>query len=284
VQTTVSLADAARQITAGSFEGNPKWLTLNRNQDVLNYAAQQASVNNPDLFNNACSVMPVIAYLSDHKAETLDRVVAAAEAFAREHDTKDRVFLLAAGSAGIEAATNIVVRRAWYQMLVYVYVAVIVLCFVTFRSWRAVVVAVVPLMITSILCEALMVALGMGVKVATLPVIALGVGIGVDYALYLLSVQLAQQRKGLPLTEAYRNAVQFTGKVVALVGITLAAGVITWAWSPIKFQADMGILLTFMFLWNMIGALVLIPALSYFLLRKQSVVEDRRLAARAATT
>ena len=76
VQTTVSLADAVRQITAGSFEGNPKWLTLNRNQDVLNYAAQQASVNNPDLFNTECSVMPVIAYLADHKAETLDRVVA----------------------------------------------------------------------------------------------------------------------------------------------------------------------------------------------------------------
>jgi predicted RND superfamily exporter protein len=111
-----------------------------------------------------------------------------------------------------------------------------------------------------------MVALGIGVKVATLPVIALGVGIGVDYALYLLSVQLAQQRAGVPLKEAYKRAVQFTGKVVALVGITLAAGVITWAFSPIKFQADMGILLTFMFVWNMIGALVLIPALSHFLL------------------
>ena len=266
VQTTVSLADAARQITAGSFEGNPKWLTINRNQDVLNYAAQQASVNNPDLFNTECSVMPVIAYLADHRAETLSRVVETAAEFARTHDDKDRTFLLAAGSAGIEAATNIVVERANRTMLLYVYAAVIVLCLITFRSWRAVVVAVVPLAVTSILCEALMVVLGIGVKVATLPVIALGVGIGVDYALYLLSVQLAQQRAGLPLTEAYRNAVQFTGKVVALVGVTLAAGVITWAFSPIKFQADMGILLTFMFLWNMLGALVLIPALSYFLL------------------
>ena len=108
--------------------------------------------------------------------------------------------------------------------------------------------------------------LGIGVKVATLPVVALGVGIGVDYALYLLSVQLAQQRMGYSLGEAYQRSVAFTGKVVALVGVTLAAGVITWAWSPIKFQADMGILLTFMFLWNMIGALVLIPALSYYLL------------------
>ncbi|WP_044872735.1 MMPL family transporter [Pseudomonas sp. LFM046] len=268
VQTTVSLVNAVRQITAGSYEGNPKWLTIARNQNVLNYGAQQASVNNPELFNNDCSMMPVVAYLTDHKAETLDHVVKVAEGFAREHSTEDRQFMLAAGSAGIEAATNIVVREANRTMLLYVYGAVILLCFITFRSWRAVVVAVVPLMLTSILCEALMVWLGMGVKVATLPVIALGVGIGVDYALYLLSVQLAQQRAGLSLGVAYRNAVAFTGKVVALVGITLAAGVVTWAWSPIKFQADMGILLTFMFIWNMVGALVLIPALSHFLLKK----------------
>ncbi|MBI3523908.1 MAG: MMPL family transporter [Betaproteobacteria bacterium] len=271
VQTTVSLADSARQITSGSFEGSPKWLTISRNQDVLNYAAQQASVNNPDLFNTECSVMPVIAYLGDHKAETLEQVVRASELFAEQHNTAERQFLLAAGSAGIEAATNIVVKRAWAQMLVLVYVAVIALCFVTFRSWRAVVVAVTPLMITSILCEALMVVLGIGVKVATLPVIALGVGIGVDYALYLLSVQLAQQRRGLSLAEAYMKAVRFTGKVVALVGVTLAAGVITWAWSPIKFQADMGILLAFMFVWNMVGALFLTPALSHFLLKEAPV-------------
>lgn len=268
VQATAALTNAVRQITAGSNEGSPKWLTIARNQDVLNYGAQQASVNNPDLFNADCSVMPVIAYLSDHRAETLDRVVAAADGFAQAHSTPDRQFLLAAGSAGIEAATNIVVRKAWVQMLLLVYAAVILLCFITFRSWRAVVVAVVPLVITSVLCEALMVALGIGVKVATLPVIALGVGIGVDYALYLLSVQLAQQRQGVPLAQAYKKALEFTGRVVVLVGITLAVGVVTWAFSPIKFQADMGILLAFMFLWNMVGAVVLIPALSRVLLRK----------------
>ncbi|WCM48610.1 MMPL family transporter [Pseudomonas sp. WJP1] len=267
VQSTVSLADAVRKITAGSYEGSPKWMSISPNQDVLNYAARTASTSNPELFNNDCSVMPVVAYLSDHKAQTLDQVVQAAQAFATAHSTPDRQFLLAAGSAGIEAATNIVVRKANLTMLLYVYAAVIVLCFITFRSWRAVVVAVVPLVITSILCEALMVLLGMGVKVATLPVIALGVGIGVDYALYLLSIQLARQRAGDTLAQAYRHALRFTGKVVALVGVTLAAGVITWAFSPIKFQADMGILLTFMFLWNMLGALALIPALSHFLLR-----------------
>jgi predicted RND superfamily exporter protein len=272
VNSTVFLGDAVRQITAGSYEGNPKWLTIARNQNVLNYGAQQASVNNPDLFNTDCSVMPVIAYLSDHRAETLDRVVAAAAGFAEAHSTPERQFLLAAGTAGIDAATNIVVREANQAILLYVYAAVIVLCLISFRSWRAVVVAMIPLMMTSILCEALMVLLGIGVKVGTLPVIALGVGIGVDYALYLLSTQLAQQRAGASLADAYRRALQFTGKVVALVGVTLAAGVVTWIWSPIKFQADMGILLTFMFVSNMVGALILIPALSHFLLNNPSGV------------
>ncbi|MFZ3183051.1 MAG: RND transporter [Pseudomonadales bacterium RIFCSPLOWO2_12_59_9] len=266
VQATVSLVNAVRQITAGTYEGNPKFFSIAHNQNVLNYSAQQASVNSPELFNVDCSLMPVIAFLKDHKAETLESVSKVAEDFALEHSSKDRQFLLAAGNAGIEAATNKVVHNANRTMLLYVYIAVCIFCLITFRSWRAMLVAVLPLMLTSILCEALMVMLGIGVKVATLPVIALGVGIGVDYALYLLSIQLQYQRSGMTLAESYKGAVAFTGKVVALVGVTLAAGVITWAWSPIKFQADMGILLTFMFIWNMIGALVLIPALSHFLL------------------
>lgn len=124
-------------------------------------------------------------------------------------------------------------------------------------------------MLTSILCEALMVWLGIGVKVATLPVIALGVGIGVDYALYVMSIVLAEMRRGSSLSHAYYQALQFTGKVVMLTGVTLAIGVGTWIFSPIKFQADMGVLLAFMFVWNMVGALILLPALAYFLLPPQ---------------
>jgi predicted RND superfamily exporter protein len=117
----------------------------------------------------------------------------------------------------------------------------------------------------------------MGVKVATLPVIALGVGIGVDYALYVLSIMLARMKEGNSLSEAYYQALLFTGKVVMLTGFTLAIGVATWAFSPIKFQADMGILLAFMFIWNMLGALLLLPALAHFLLRptvQQKIAPD----------
>jgi predicted RND superfamily exporter protein len=209
--------------------------------------------------------LTLYAFLADHRADTLTRVVESVEAFAAENSSDAGQFLLAAGNAGIEAATNIVVKESSRKMLLWVYGAVIVLCFVTFRSWRAVACAVLPLMLTSILCEALMVGLNIGVKVATLPVIALGVGIGVDYALYVVSIMLARIRAGDDLSRAYYQSLLFTGKVVMLTGITLAVGVSTWAFSPIKFQADMGILLAFMFLLNMIGALVLVPALAHFL-------------------
>ncbi len=275
----MSLADVVKQITAATFEGTAKWYTLSRNQDVLNYGAQQAIQNTPDLTNVECSVMPVIAYLKDHKAATLETVSRTVEKFIADNPVADVELLPAAGIAGIEAAVNQEVREAWLKMLMYIYGTVSILCLIAFRSWRAVLVALLPLALTSVLCEALMVVLGIGVKVATLPVIALGVGIGVDYALYLLSVQLHGQRDGMPLADAYRAALSFTGRIVALVGFTLAAGVITWAWSPIKFQADMGILLAFMFLWNMLGALILIPALSRFLLPTSAV--HKKAAAKA---
>lgn len=271
VQTTVSSATLARHYTAASFEGSPKWITINRDVHVVADALNYVFDSNPEMFNDARSVAPIVVFLNDHRAETLERVVAVVTAFAKAHDAEGRHFLLAAGNAGIEAATNDSVSHANRMMLLYVYSAVVLLCFITFRSWRAVIVAVVPLVVTSIFGEALMVVLGIGVKVATLPVTALGVGIGIDYALYLLTVQLAKQRQGLSLRESYAGAVTFTGKVVALVGVTLATAVMTWAWSPIKFQASMGILLAFMFLWNMLGALILVPSLAAFLMNPDKV-------------
>jgi predicted RND superfamily exporter protein len=263
VEATNSFATLAKRAMAGMSEGNLKWAELLRNQDSINAVITRAP---RDLFNQACDVLSIYVYLKDHKADTLTSVVDAVEAFAQANDTKDVKFLLAAGNAGIEAATNIVVKKANAEMLLLVYAAVTVLAFITFRSWRAVLCAVLPLVLTSILCEALMVFLGIGVKVATLPVIALGVGIGVDYALYVLTVMLASLRAGESLSVAYYRSLLFTGKVVVLTGVTLGIAVVTWVFSPIKFQADMGLLLAFMFIGNMLGALVLLPALAHFLL------------------
>lgn len=273
VESTDTLALLSRRMSAALNEGNPKWYDFVPNQDMLNTITASAPRG---LYDDSCSLLTLYVYLTDHKAATLSRVVQYVEQFAAANNTDEVQFLLAAGTAGIEAATNMVVTDAWRQMNLLVYAIVALLALITFRSWRAVIVAVLPLMLTSILAEALMVVLGMGVKVATLPVIALGVGIGVDYALYILSIMLAQLKAGQPLSMAYYRSLIFTGKVVMLTGITLSIGVATWLASPIKFQADMGALLAFMFLWNMLGALVLVPSLSVFLLKPKRVPVTER--------
>lgn len=278
VEATNSMAALSKISMVGYNEGNLKWYELIPNDAALGGVQTRAP---RELFNQGCSFLSLYVYLKDHKAETLTRVVDETERFIVANKSDGERFMLAAGSAGIDAATNIVVKKAMREMLLWVYGAVILLCFFTFRSWRAVVCAVLPLVVTSILCEALMVWLGMGVKVATLPVIALGVGIGVDYALYVLSVMLARLKAGDTLSDAYHHALQFTGRVVLLTGLTLALAVATWAWSPIRFQADMGILLAFMFVWNMLGALILLPALAYFLLPGHKSVQASPVCAAA---
>ncbi len=269
VQSTLSLAGISKRIMAGINEGNPKWQALNRNQQLLNSVSMKA----PGGFINAdSSFTPLLVFLNDHKAETLSRVVAAVESFAATNRSDQVQFLLAAGNAGVEAATNIVIEQAQYQMLIWVYAVVTLLCLLTFRSLRIVLCIILPLALTSLLCQALMAALGIGVKVATLPVIALGVGIGVDYGIYIYSKLQTYLQAGKSLPDAYLATLKTTGRAVAFTGLTLAIGVGTWVFSPIKFQADMGILLTFMFLLNMLGALVLLPALAYLLVPIKQVV------------
>jgi predicted RND superfamily exporter protein len=264
VESTNSLSLMNRYVYSTYSEGSMKWFEFPRSQESLNFITSK--LPRGTTFNETCSLLILSVFLKDHKADTLNRVVKAVEDFSAANQTENAKFILGAGTSGIDAATNVVVTKASHQMLFWVYGAVIVLCFIAFRSWRGVVVAVLPLMLTSVLCDALMSQLGMGVKVATLPVTALGVGIGVDYALYMLSVTLSHMRNGQSLSQAYYHTLCFTGRVVVFTGITLAIGVITWAASPIKFQADMGILLAFMFLWNMLGAMILLPSLAYYLL------------------
>lgn len=274
VQDVTSIASVTKRINANMNEGNLKWATISRDQFALNNAMQFM----PDmLYNLDCSVTPVYTFLDDHRAETLDRVTDAVERFKAEHNEPGVIeFKLAAGNAGIEAATNQTIAASQYPMLGLVYGVVAFLCLLAFRSWRAVLCIIIPLGLTSILCQALMTHMGIGVKVATLPVIALGVGIGVDYGIYIYSRLSGYLRQGLPLDEAYHRTLETTGKAVAFTGLTLAVGVIFWSFSSIKFQADMGILLTFMFLWNMIGALWLLPSLARFLLRHEAMTAAGR--------
>lgn len=264
VQSTISIASVTKHLNAALNEGNLKWYVLSQDQDALNGAMRSLPAG---LFNVDCSLAPLIVFLDDHRAATLQRATSVVKEFAAANDDPSIArFLLASGNAGIEAATNEAIGKANNTMLLFVYAVVIALVWIAFRSWRAVVCLIIPLGLTSVLCNALMTQLGIGIKVATLPVVALGVGIGVDYGIYIYSRLEQFLKAGMNLQEAYMETLKSTGKAVWFTGVTLAIGVASWAFSPIKFQADMGILLTFMFLWNMIGALWLLPAVAHFVL------------------
>ncbi|MBK3867631.1 MMPL family transporter [Pseudomonas stutzeri] len=267
VQSAVSMVTVARQGIKGMNEGSLKWETLSRNQHVLNNSIARTE----GMYNSDCSLAPVLVFLNDHKAETLEHVVAAAKDFAEENNREGLEFVLAAGNAGIEAATNEVIAASETTMLIAVYLAVSIMCLLTFRSLAATLCVILPLVLTSILGNALMAFMGIGVKVATLPVIALGVGIGVDYGIYIYSRLETFLRQGMTLQEAYYQTLKSTGKAVVFTGICLAIGVVTWVFSAIKFQADMGLMLTFMFLWNMVGAIWLLPALARFLIKPEKL-------------
>ncbi|WP_046003127.1 efflux RND transporter permease subunit [Pseudoalteromonas rubra] len=260
VQSAVSLSSVAQSVNAGYNEGNLKWQTLPRNSASLVQATSRVETST-GLLNGDCSVMPIIIFMADHKAQTIDNVVSQIKAFAEEEGTDQVQFKLASGPIGVMAATNESVSAAQLPMMIYVYGAVIVLCLISFRSVRATIAVVLPLYIVSTLAQALMVKLEIGLTVSTLPVIALGVGIGVDYGIYILSSMMTQLKQGVPLAYAYRNALAERGSAVLFTGITLAIGVSTWIFSALKFQVDMGILLTFMFLVNMLGAVLLLPAI-----------------------
>ncbi|HEX9173900.1 MAG TPA: MMPL family transporter [Telluria sp.] len=280
VLTVNTVAGLAKLAAAANNEANPRWAALQRTEASLRTGARAAS---PDLGLNTegCGVINMIVYLKDHQDATLKHVVGQIDKFIAADRTPNVRFRLAGGNAGVAIATNEAVEQAEVHMLAAIFGAISLLCWLTFRSWKAVLCIVVPLLLVSIMCNAQMALLGIGLKVSTLPVIALGVGVGVDYGIYLFErLQHEIQHEGASLREAFYEAMRQRGTAAVFTAVTMSLGVGTWAFSALKFQADMGILLGFMFLVNLLGAIFLLPALACWL----DVGARRQAAVNAAKT
>lgn len=261
VQSVVSISSVARALNAGWNEGSLKWRVLPRNPQALAQAIAPIETST-GLLNADGSLMPVYIFLADHKAETLDAVTDAVKVFREAHPSPKARFQLASGNAGVMAATNEVVAAAQFPILLWVFGAVIVLCLITFRSVAAAICIVTPLALVSWLAYVVMAWLEIGLKTSTLPVVALGVGIGVDYGIYLFARLQATLRQGEYFEDAMLVSFIQTGSSIVFTGLALAIGVGMWVFSDLKFQADMGLLLTFMFLVNMLASIVIMPAMA----------------------
>jgi hypothetical protein len=292
VQQVISLPMAAKIVNAGWNEGNIRWRTLPRDTDQLRVATQGFETDS-GLLNDDCSAIPIMIFMKDHRADTIDRVVAAVKDFRASNHAYDVSFKvemteavkratengeanpmadqanlrLATGNVGVMAAINDKVREVEAVMLYLLYAAVFVMCLLSFRSPLASLCIVLPLVLVTELGHSLMVHLGIGMKVNTLTVVALGVGIGVDYAIYIFARMNEAMHAGRTLSESYFVALKTTGIAIFYTALTLAVGVAMWMFSDLKFQADMGTMLTFMFVVNMVAAIVFLPALCRWLLR-----------------
>ncbi len=268
VQDVIALPQILKVVTAGWNEGYPKWRELSRNPQVLVQAGARVETST-GLLNEECSAMPVMMFTTDHKAETIERVVDEVKAFREANPMEGVEFRLATGNVGVMAAMNEEVSAAQFPILIGVFSAVILMCLLTFRSIRAVLCIVIPLGLVSLLAYALMTYFEIGLKVNTLPVVALGVGVGVDYGIYIYTRFKHYLERGESIRASYWHALRVTGAAVVFTGITLGVGVFTWVFSPLQLQADMGVLLTFMFFVNMLGAILLLPAIAAWILKEK---------------
>ncbi|MBW2232686.1 MAG: RND family transporter [Deltaproteobacteria bacterium] len=278
VLSVASVPVIAKQVNAGWTEGNLKWHAMPRNR----YALVRAVGMIPEetgLINEECTLMPVYAFTADHKAETIKDIIAAVENFRDTRPMEGVSILLASGNVGVQAAVNQELERSEVPMMVYVYLAIIALVIVTYRDWRATICCCVPLTLATFLGYWFMKDLEIGLKVATMPVMVLAVGVGVDYAFYIYNRLQFHLAEGLDITISFQQTLFETGTAVIFTAITLAIGVWTWSFSDLKFQADMGLLLTFMFIVNMIMAVTMLPALAVvidMLIPRRKTVPPRR--------
>jgi predicted RND superfamily exporter protein len=260
VQSVMSVAGVGKLVISAFNEGNPRWRALPRTEAGLSVGSK-AFDPNLGLNNEGCRAIQVLVFMKNHEGTNIAHAIAEVKRFIRNNQIPGVTLRLANGNVGVMAATNEAVEEAEVRMLLAIFGALTLLCLLTFRSWKAVLCVIVPLTMVSIFCNALMATLGIGLKVATLPVIALGVGVGVDYGIYLFERIQHDLREGMSFQDAFYEAMRQRGTAAVFTAITMSVAVGTWTLSALKFQADMGLLLAFMFLVNMLGAVCLLPAL-----------------------
>ena len=268
VQSVTSVAGIGKLVISAFNEGNPRYRALPRTQTGLS-TGSKAFDPNLGLNNESCRAIQVLIFMKNHDGTVVAHAVEEIKKFIAANPVKGVNLRLASGNVGVMAATNEAVGSAEVTMLAAIFGALALLCLITFRSFAAVICIIVPLTMVSIFCNALMAGLGIGLKVATLPVVALGVGVGVDYGIYLFERIQHSLDEGVEFRSAFYDAMRQRGTAAVFTAITMAIGVGTWAFSALKFQADMGILLAFMFLVNMLGAICLLPALGAWFYKGQ---------------
>lgn len=265
-------------------EGDPKWEMLPTRDDFIGQlfflvtsGTRRGDMDrffSPDYTNATISV-----FYNGHGNDLINGAIERAKTYIAEHTSPDDNvrYLLAGGMFGILAATNEEVEWSTSVAVPLLFLTVFILSVLTYRSITGAVIVMIPSAIAHPLAEAVMYLVGIDFNINSLPVAAIGIGIGIDYGYYVLSRILEEYEIVGDFDEANRRALETTGKAVIFTGTTLAVSVFFWLFHPLKFEAQMALLLVLLLTFQLIGALVFIPGVMSLL--KPKFAEKQRLAA-----
>ncbi|MCB9478556.1 MAG: MMPL family transporter [Deltaproteobacteria bacterium] len=274
VSSTSSIADLLPGLVRIMHSSHPFWELIPENlRDsgfYLGMLIQGSEPGDLDRFlDRKIQNANISIYLKDHKGTTLRAVIAEARKFIEENPIDDpdnpgtplAKMRLAGNLGGLLAAVNETIVASELKVTILAFAFVFVLCALTYKSVWAGIYFLIPITISNYLTYALMGAVGIGLDVNALPVVALGVGLGVDYGLYVVGRIEESYAVHHDLKKATSEAMLTAGRAVFFTAATMVVGIIFWAFSFLRFQAEMGMLLAFWMVISMLGGLILLPTL-----------------------
>jgi len=264
---TLSFADYLPEANRLFSGGHPKWAPIDHNQMAVTAASNAVMVGTgPKAFLHVTDFVQQNATVSlwykDNKQETVDRALAQAnEALAQigvDHDAFR--IRLGTGTIALQQSINDTVDYYQWIILGLLNLVILVTCGLAYRSVVAAVLLLIPVNVSNLFLGAVLVQMGIGLDVNTLPITAIGVGVGIDYGIYLLSRICEEYNSSEDVGLSIERAIATTGKAIFFTATIVLIAILPWYFlSGLKFLADMGLLLVMVMLINMLVALVLLP-------------------------
>jgi len=258
---SLSAADLIRQTHQQYEEGIPKWAIIPENSHDVGNLLWVSGALQRELVDKDLQTATVTVFFKDYSHNTVVDALERAKAFIATNAVDKVQFRLAGGLLGILAAVYEELEWSYRVNLYLVLAAVFVLSFLTYRSVVGALIVMIPSIVAQPLTEAVMYWLSIDMNVNSLPIAAIGIGIGIDYGYYVLSRILEEYERLADIDQAIEEALTTTGRAILFTGTTLTASVIFWFFFPMKFQAEMALLLTLILFLHVVGALVFIPSM-----------------------
>jgi predicted RND superfamily exporter protein len=174
--------------------------------------------------------------------------------------TRGVQFVMAGGVMGVLAAINDEVERSHVANITLIFFVIFILHSFTYQSVPSGSIVFLQIATATMLSFAYMAFMNIGLNINTLPVQSVGVGIGVDYAIYIVDRIRQEVLDTADIDEAVRRAIRTTGMAVTFTATTIVGGIVLWSFSNLRFQAEMAQLLSILMVINMLGAITVVPA------------------------